>query len=359
VSERAPRDEAVSFLDVNRSRLARGVTDELLRRDPGLAARYGEARRARCIEDASFHLDHLRAAVAHGSPELFVDYVGWAKALLAGRGIPETELLVSLNVIGAVLSADATMPGKAEVLTILAAGTLASGAQMIDVPSYIDPSSPRAELAQRYLDALLAGDRRAAAALVLHAVAGGLPVEDVYLDVFQVTQQELGRLWQMNRISVADEHYCTAATQLLMSQLYPVIFATARAGRRIVVACVPEELHEIGARMVADLFEMKGWDSFYLGANTPVGGVVSTVIRRRAHLVAISATMSHHVGAVVDLVRAIRARPEAGAVPILVGGRPFNLAPALARTVGADAAARSAKDALALGHDLTHGDEAR
>jgi MerR family transcriptional regulator, light-induced transcriptional regulator len=357
VRERAPCDEAGSFLAANRGRLARAVTDEHFRRDPGRAARYGEAGRARCAEDAGFHLDHLRAAVAYGLPELFVDYVGWAKTLLAARGIPDTDLLANLDVIRAVLSADAAMPGKAEVLAVLAEGTVSLAALLAEVPSFIDPSSPYGGLAQSYLDALLAGDRRAASALVLDAVAGGLPLEDVYLEVFQVTQQELGRLWQMNRISVAEEHYCTAATQLVMSLLYPFIFSTKRAGRRIVVACVAEELHEIGARMVADLFEMKGWDSFYLGANTPTDGVVSTVVARRPHVVALSATMSRHVAAVASLVRAIRARPEAAPVPIIVGGRPFNLAPALVRQVGADGSARSAKEALALGHDLAHVDE--
>jgi len=359
VSETAPREAAAGFLDANRGRLARATTDEHLRRDPGLAARYGEAGRARCAEDAGFHLDHLRAALAHGSLELFVDYVRWARTLLAGRGVPDTDLLANLDVIRAVLAADPALPARDEVLAILAEGASSLSSLLADPPSFIDAESPHAGLARRYLDALLACDRRTAAALVLDAVAGGLSVEDLYLDVFQVAQQELGRLWQMNRISVADEHYCTAATQLVMSQLYPCIFSTERVGRRMVVACAAGELHEIGARMVADFFEMKGWDSYYLGANTPAGGVVSTVVGRGAHVVALSATMSHHVGAVADLVRAIRARPEAAAVPIIVGGRPFNLAPELARNLGADGSARSARAALALGLDRADADEDR
>lgn len=33
------------------------------------------------------------------------------------------------------------------------------------------------------------------------------------------------------------------------------------------------ELHEIGARMVADLFEYHGWDSIYLGAVVPAEAI--------------------------------------------------------------------------------------
>ena len=70
----------------------------------------------------------------------------------------------------------------------------------------------------------------------------------------------------MNLLSVAQEHYCTAATQLVMSQLYPRIFSTERRGRTLVAARVADDLHEIGLRMVADFFEMEGWDTFYVGA---------------------------------------------------------------------------------------------
>ena len=94
---------------------------------------------------------------------------------------------------------------------------------------------------------LLRGNRQAASQLILTAVARGVTVKDIYLHVFQRTQYEIGRLWQINRISVAQEHFCTAATQLIMSQLYPHIFRTERVGRRLVATCVG------GARLFGDL----------------------------------------------------------------------------------------------------------
>jgi methanogenic corrinoid protein MtbC1 len=61
---------------------------------------------------------------------------------------------------------------------------------------------------------------------------------------------------------VAQEHYCTAATQLIMSQLSPRLFGRDRIGRRLVVTCVGDELYELGMHMVADFFEMEGWDAY-------------------------------------------------------------------------------------------------
>jgi methanogenic corrinoid protein MtbC1 len=182
----------------------------------------------------------------------------------------------------------------------------------------------------------------------MDAVGAGARVKDIYLHVFQRTQREIGRLWQMNRLTVAQEHYCTAATQLIMSQLYSHIFATERIGHRAVVTCVGGELHELGARMVADFFEMDGWDAYYLGANTPADSIVHTVEEREAEVLAISTTMTFHVSAVADLIAQVLAVEAVAAVKILVGGYPFNLSPGLWKQIGAHGYAPDAQEAVLL-----------
>jgi methanogenic corrinoid protein MtbC1 len=174
-----------------------------------------------------------------------------------------------------------------------------------------------------------------------------VPVKEIYLHVFQASQREIGRLWQTNRLSVAQEHYCTAATQLIMAHLYPRIFRTEKNGRRLVATSIAGELHEIGGRFVADFFEMEGWDTYYLGANSPTPAVVQALAERKAHVLAVSATMTFHVRAVGELVAAVRASEELRDVKIMVGGYPFNVEPELWRRVGADAYAADASEAIA------------
>jgi methylmalonyl-CoA mutase cobalamin-binding domain/chain len=179
----------------------------------------------------------------------------------------------------------------------------------------------------------------------------------VYLNVFQPVQYEIGRLWQLNQISVAQEHYATAVTQLVMSQLYPRIFSTERSGRTLVATCVGDELHEIGVRMVADFFEMAGWDTFYLGANTPAPSVVRSVIERQADVLAVSATITLHVSAVAELIASVR-DSEASDVRVLVGGYPFNQVPDLWRQVGGDGYAADAEAAIDVAEALVSRQEA-
>ncbi|MFP5310662.1 MAG: ATP-binding protein [Actinomycetes bacterium] len=212
----------------------------------------------------------------------------------------------------------------------------------------VDTSSPH-QLADAYLAALLKGERRRAMELVDAAVEGGLDVEALYLDVFQPALREVGRLWACGQASVAQEHVVTSATQVAMARMYPRIVATPRNGARVVVAAIGGERHEIGARMVADLFELHGWEAQFLGANTPTGSVVEAVLAHEADLLALSATRTEAVSDVREVIAVVR---DAGDVPVLVGGRPFAMYPDLWRSVGADATAPDARSAIAIGARL-------
>jgi methylmalonyl-CoA mutase cobalamin-binding domain/chain len=104
--------------------------------------------------------------------------------------------------------------------------------------------------------------------------------------------------------------------------------------------------------MVADFFEMEGWDTFYLGANTTADIVVQNVIEHQAHVLGVSATMTCHVQTVADLIAQVRRTPECAEVKILVGGYPFVVDRELWRQIGADAMANNADDAIATANQL-------
>lgn len=214
-------------------------------------------------------------------------------------------------------------------------------------------SDPRLSiLAVQYLNALLRKDRHTASRIILEATERDIPVKDIYLHVFQPVQYEIGRLWQLNRISVADEHYCTAATQLIMSQLYPLIFSSRKKGRSLIATCVNSELHEIGIRMVADFFELDGWDTYYFGANTPTESIIQAIIQHKASLLAVSATITFNVDKVRELIEAVRAEELCRQVKIILGGHPFNADAELWQKVGADGCAADARQAVLLGNEL-------
>ncbi len=343
--------DTAEIIDGNRARVAEAAVALQYELQPELARKYGEGGHAKCVQDVNYHLSYLVEALSTSSPALFADYVAWARVLLAGLGIPERDLVTNLECLRNALS-EVLPPAGLPIMEIYIDAGLRRLSEPQDPPPFINEENPLGEMAREYLQRLLHGERQVASALILDAVQGGANVKDIYLNVFQPSQHEIGRLWQMNRITVAQEHYCTAATQLIMSQLYPYIFNTEKSGRRLVASCVGGELHEIGIRMVADFFEMEGWDTYYLGANTPAESIIRSVEERQADVLAISATITFHVSKVAELIDKVRASASGGNVKILVGGYPFNVSAELWKKVGSDACAQDALQAVEMANSL-------
>lgn len=189
--------------------------------------------------------------------------------------------------------------------------------QARDVPAGL------AELKQAYLEDLLAGKRKGALDRIMAAFRNGCPIPDIYTEVFQESLYEVGRLWERNQISVADEHMSTAITQFIMSNLYQHLDIAAVRRGRVVITGVQGELHQVGANMVADVLEADGWTVKFLGANVPPESVVLAIRQDGADLLGISATMSVNFPKVVHLVEMVRTAFGPRAPRILLGGGAF------------------------------------
>jgi methanogenic corrinoid protein MtbC1 len=181
-----------------------------------------------------------------------------------------------------------------------------------------------------------------------YAANNGTSVNDIYIHIITPVMHELGRLWHLNKISVGHEHYCTAVAQMVMAQLFPWIFDGNAKKRRLVSACVAGELHEIGARMVSDLFEMNGWDTVFLGADVPVESVIDSVIQHDASVLAISVTLAAHLSAVSEMILQVRENRDCAKVKILVGGAAFSIDKTLWQRLGADGWAEDIDNAITI-----------
>jgi len=326
--------------------LAAQIVSRQWARQPALEQRYGKKGRARCLDDARYHLKYLSEAVGATEPALFTKYITWAKTMLSTRNIPVADLVFNLESMMSVLGEHLPVSLQEPALEYVKAA-IQELVVVVDPPTFLDPNQPHFDLAKAYLNALLRYERHEASALILHAVEDKISIKQIYSYVFECCQYEIGRLWQSNVVSVAQEHYCTAATQFIMSQLYPYIFRADRTHRgTIVAACVSGELHEIGARMLCDLLEMEGWNTIYLGANVPKAGIVDVLRDNHCSILAISASMTFNIPAVREVIAAVRS--GAPGTRIFVGGYAFKIAPNLWRDVGADFWTNNASEAIAL-----------
>ena len=321
---------------------------------PGLKKKYGERQIQLYLEDTRYHLRYLAESISVEQPELFSEYLGWVKVFFADLPVSDEEILLNLDILKNAI-VEKLSPDMSDIVgSYIDRGIASYNAKQISPGSFIARANPLRKEALQYLDALIRCDKDPAQAIVMKLMEQGRPTQDIYIHIFQAILKETGSLWQQHKISVAQEHFITAATQVIMSQLYAFMFSTRVKGRKIFVTCVEGELHEIGARMVADFFEMAGWDSYYFGANTPHASLLSSIELHKPDVVAISATMIFNISSVEGLIGQIRQNESTKDVKILVGGYPFNVAQGLWKTIGADGHAEDALRAIELAKNLVN-----
>ncbi len=174
---------------------------------------------------------------------------------------------------------------------------------------------------QRYLSALLSGDRGECAQVLDGENRENSPIIPLYEGLFQRSLYRVGELWEMNRISVATEHMATSITEGFMNQFYSRVISPHRRGKKVIVASAENEMHQVGAKMAADVFEMHGWDSLYLGANTPTFELVRFIDETEPDLVGISLSVYFHMGDLEGMLNVLQKRfPD---LPLLIGGQAF------------------------------------
>ncbi len=162
----------------------------------------------------------------------------------------------------------------------------------------------------------------------------GYTLEEIYINILQEVMYEVGEMWHKQIITVDKEHYCTSTTQVILSQFYPLIFSSAKKNAKILTCTVGSELHEMGARMISDLFEFHGWDSIYLGASVPNEYVIKAIEENKPDLIALSVTMPQHLVICHKLVKMIKEKNIIA--KIAVGGRGFHSTDSLWEKWGVD-----------------------
>lgn len=344
---------AGQFIAFSAGELAEQATSDLLLQKPDFQRRYKPQPDLKWRENLAARLADLAAALNAGRPEIFANQVAWSRSAFAARRVPVDDLRASLEVLWRTTSAAAAPEDRPSIDAAFTRALERLDSAPDELPTELTANTPHGRTAAAYLLAILEGDRLGASRVVLDAAkAGKLTLRDAYLDVFRPVQLELGRMWHMNEITVAEEHFATATTQMVMAQLLPLAQRKPQDGRVMIAASVQGNAHDLGVRFVADFFELAGWRAIYLGPNVPVEDLVLAVQDFGAHLVALSATMPVQLRAAEDTVAALSRSDLDHKPKVMLGGRAFADCPDLWKTFGADGFAVDPDDAVRVADTL-------
>lgn len=312
----------------NESNIARKVFEKHFEADPQLGKDYDERRKMLMFDDIMYNLSYLHTAIQLDDDKIFVEYSLWLYHLLCNlmkdldRARVKDQMVfhykILNDVLGEALSAEDAQ--KADKYLHQAIEATEYEAIHFETPSRFEKGGNE-DIKTEYLNYLFKSDTKGALSVIEKAAQKGLPLEVIYEDILQDVMHEVGNLWHQHLMTVDKEHYCTSTTQMVLSQFYPVIFSAPRNGHKILTCCVGSELHEMGIRMVSDLFEYHGWDSVYLGAAVPKEAILNAISENFPDLLGLSVTMPQHLPLCREIVYAVREQyPD---IKIAVGGRAF------------------------------------
>lgn len=346
----ANKDYIASLLQAQKSVIADITFQARKAMNPDLEKRYGERDIQKFYADCSFHVDFLSRAISYDSPVIYTDYLLWTKRLFMHLPISPQSLADFFRTFTDVVVNEVDPEQQFGLRQYVDKAMLTFKEPMIESTSFLDSSNPHGIISSHVLAMLLAGERDKATKYIRNVVQSGTSIRDCYINIIQPLQYEVGRLWHEGKISVGQEHFVTAASQVLMSQFYSSIMDHPNNHKRIVTACISGEQHEVGLRMVSDLMELEGWDTMFLGANTPLETIPETALAWKADLLAISVTLALHLDKMKELIDLCRVQiPQ---LKIMVGGYPFNLDNELWRKMGADGYANNALNAISTAESL-------
>ena len=199
-----------------------------------------------------------------------------------------------------------------------------------------------------YMPPLLAGSRVECRAVAAELLKHASDPTDLFFELLWPAMERVERLFRQDRINAATESMATRINRAIADQVQVYVKRQPRNGKRILIACAPGEPEELGAQMCADLFEVRGWEVYFVGGGIPNDEICGLVGQLRPDLLLVFGTQPAGVPAVRHLIELIRDIGTHPTMNIMVSGGVFNRADGLWKEVNADLFAKSAQQALTL-----------
>jgi DNA-binding transcriptional MerR regulator len=179
----------------------------------------------------------------------------------------------------------------------------------------------------------------AAAQAAFDRLLGDYSVPAVLGGVVLPLLRELGDGWERGDISVAQEHF---ASNLLRGRLLGLARGwDLGGGPRAVLACPPNERHDLGLVIFGLALRERGWRITFLGADTPPDTLVETVNRLEPDALVLAVVDSGRLETVAEIVARLADSPTT----VWVGGAGAGELPGVRRLEGSplEAAAQVAR----------------
>ncbi len=201
---------------------------------------------------------------------------------------------------------------------------------------------------ERYMGHVLDGNRQGCFEAFEAARASVKTGEELFTGVIWPAMEHVEKLYRDDRINRVTEQMATRINRQLADQVRRFLETRTPNEKSVVLTCADGEPEELGAQMLAYLFECRGWKVYFIGGGVPNDEIISLVGQVNPDILLIYGTIPQGVPGVRQLIDTIREIGVCPAMNILLSGGVFNRADELWEEVSADLFAADALGVLEI-----------
>ena len=182
---------------------------------------------------------------------------------------------------------------------------------------------------------LQSGKAKVVKALVEKALDEGMPVKKILEEGLLSGMSLIGAKFKNNEVFVPEVLVAARAMNQGMEVLKPYLASSnIKAKGRVCIGTVQGDLHDIGKNLVRMMMEGQGLEVIDLGTDVSPEIFVRTAIEQNCGVICCSALLTTTMGAMHEVVKAVKNAGIRDKVKIMVGGAPVT--EAFCQEIGAD-----------------------
>lgn len=173
----------------------------------------------------------------------------------------------------------------------------------------------------QFMKALNALDKETCVSLVDTWLKAGLSIITLYEEILVTALSQLSDIEKDPTHRIWFEHTQSGIVRTLIEMAHPYVLQQRQGTNHLkaAVICPDQEQHELGARMINDYLILQGFQSFFVGRDTPRKEFVDMIKTLSLDVVAISVTNYYHLAEVKKTIELINTTQNH--VKVIIGGR--------------------------------------
>lgn len=338
--------EALTVKRYERGMKLRSVADEILVEnalaqygklfgwlETGCGKGQGQVLQRQCMD----LMEYVQEAIALKSPALFVEHITHIRAQQYPLPKDQGKLIRLLVVLKREVDFKVSGKQRKRGIELL---ELAIRQLVEEIGNWREHPEERlgTDSADRYLDFMLQQDARSAKKMIQDCLNAGMTIQEIYFSILWKSNERMRKRAAKDQISLIQERYFASQTCAAMSRLDPWLSEEDLHGKTLIAVSVGTGWQGIELQMVADLFELEGWESYYLGGQLPDEGILGAIEEWKAALVILNVPTVHEVARARELIAKIR-EIHGSRICVLMTGEPFRKDPVLWKHIEADGTA--------------------